>query len=200
MGEQPIGGPTSRIGFACIGERKEIGRIIERRKALAIARRLCEPVVESAAPRARDVGHHAIERDRPGLIGIEALVEEMAQEPAALREAEADRALHRRERARIVLEVTHDIAHGREAEAAHDRIFCDVDEFVYVVRREAVARSDRGWIGDVFAVDPACEFPVAARHDPARPADVVADRQDRDRRSHDRRRLPPGRNRCGRAP
>jgi hypothetical protein len=59
------------------------------------ARRLGEAVVEEAEAAAGDVGHQAIKDPAARFIGVEAEIEEVPQEAAALRDAEAVHAVDR---------------------------------------------------------------------------------------------------------
>jgi hypothetical protein len=58
-----------------------------------VARRLGEAVVEEAEAAARDVRDQAVKDFAVRLVGVEAEVEEVAEEPAALRDAEPVRAV-----------------------------------------------------------------------------------------------------------
>src|SRR4051794_11417898 len=69
-----------RIRRRQIGEWEHVGWKEDRRRWLGIARRLGKTVIEAAAPRACHVREHTVERDAALLVGIEALVEHLAQE------------------------------------------------------------------------------------------------------------------------
>src|SRR5438105_12378437 len=66
------------------GEWKDVGWIKERRIRLRVARRLGKSMVEAAASGTRGVHEESVERDTTALVGIESLVEIMADEPAGL--------------------------------------------------------------------------------------------------------------------
>ena len=72
------------------GEWKDIGRIKERRIRLCIARRLCKAMVEAAASGASGVSEESVKRDTTTLVGVETLIEVVADESARLRNAVPD--------------------------------------------------------------------------------------------------------------
>ena len=110
----------SRVRLRQVGEREEVGRIEERRDRLRVAGRLREAVVEAADARARDVDEEAVEDAPALLVGVESLREEVAQEPADLRDADAVDATRRRDDVGVVLEVRGRVADRREPETGHD--------------------------------------------------------------------------------
>src|SRR5207302_7461664 len=85
--EQPSFFLRYRIGFELIGKRKNVSRKEDRRSGLCIARRLREAIVEAAAACSRYVRENSIERESSFLIGIEALIQEIAKKSAILRNA-----------------------------------------------------------------------------------------------------------------
>ena len=90
---RPAVSPRHRIFFGLIGERKNVGRKEDRRSGLRVARRLRETIVEAAAARSGDVREDAVERDPAIFVGVESLVEKVAQEASVLRNAFAVDAL-----------------------------------------------------------------------------------------------------------
>src|SRR5690242_16274706 len=61
---------------------------------MAVARGLRESKVEAASPGAGNMGHHAIEYLSVPLVLVEPVIQIRAQESAALRNTEADRAVN----------------------------------------------------------------------------------------------------------
>src|SRR5205085_10437675 len=82
-----------RIGLLKIREREKINRIEDVRDRLAVPRGLRKAHVETPTARTGDVRPDSIEHFAILLIGVEAVVNKMAQQPPALRCPEADRTL-----------------------------------------------------------------------------------------------------------
>ena len=121
MRDERAAGAGLRVGLLDAREREDVGRIEERRVRLRVARRLREPVIEAAAARAGRVREEAVVRLPPLLVRVEALVQEVPQEPAGLGHAVGDAVLRRRRAGRIVLQKRDDVPHGRHAGADDHR-------------------------------------------------------------------------------
>lgn len=91
--EQTLIATGDRVKLRLIGERIDVGGIKEGAKAMGVARGLAEAVVEAAATGTRGMRNHAIESLAPGLQLIEALIEEMTQQTAGLRNPDGDGAV-----------------------------------------------------------------------------------------------------------
>src|SRR5438128_9508820 len=91
------------IDFRLVGERKDIGWEKYSHGRLRVARRLGEAVIKTAAAGPRYVREHAVESDATILIGVEALIQKVAQESSVLRDAFAEDAGRRRDGIRRVL-------------------------------------------------------------------------------------------------
>ncbi len=89
MREQTVRDAGVGIGLRQVGEGEDIGGIEGIQKRMAVARRLRETMVEASAPRPGHVHHHAVKYAAALLILIETVIEEGAQETAALGNAEA---------------------------------------------------------------------------------------------------------------
>ena len=85
--EQSSGLAGHGIFLGLIGERENIRGKENRRSGLRIARRLGETIVEAAAAGSGNVGENAVERDSSLFVGVEALVEKVAQKAPVLRNA-----------------------------------------------------------------------------------------------------------------
>src|SRR5258707_3132324 len=118
------------IGFGAIGEREDVGREEHRGSGLRVARRLSEPIVEVAATGACDVGEDAIEGDATFLVGVEALIKEVAQEAAILRDAFAIDARRGGDGVGSMLGVGREVANDGETASGYNRIGDDVNVFV----------------------------------------------------------------------
>ena len=79
-----------RIGLRTVGEREHVHRIQDVEVLQLIARLLAEAVIERPAAGAAHLIEHAVEHLAALLVFVEALVDEVAQEPAGLRHAPAD--------------------------------------------------------------------------------------------------------------
>ena len=93
---------------------------------MAVARRLTETDIEAAAARAAHVRPHALEDPGALFVRVEAIVQEGAQEAAALRSAEADGPLHHAG----LLQVRDIVADGRRTESGNCRILAFVDHLI----------------------------------------------------------------------
>src|SRR5258706_15494149 len=102
---------------------------------------------------------HAVEDLTSLFIGVEALVDEMPQEAATLRDAETVRHFQRGDGRRIVLAVTDEVADGRQAGANDSGVFCGVDDFVDLAGDEATVEVDGQRID---------EAPLLSGNDPPR--------------------------------
>src|ERR1700722_3534391 len=85
--KQPARSSCERILLGLIGEGKNIGREENGRSRLCVARWLSESVIEAAAARSCHVGQNAVKRDPSLFVGVETLIEKVAQEPSILRNA-----------------------------------------------------------------------------------------------------------------
>src|SRR5439155_690832 len=116
-------------------------------------------VVEAATPGAGSVHEEAVEYGAARLVGVEALVDEMSQEPARLRDAEANTPANGEGAGRVVFAVRHHVPHRGEAEADDDRVSRAIDQLVDPAGLEAPGVSDpRPTVH---------EAPLIARHDAA---------------------------------
>ena len=100
-----------------------------------IPARLGEAVVGKSLPRPGDMRHGPVEHAFPGLVGIEPLVDEVAQEPARLRDAHADRVLDARDGglgivAGIAAQERDEVARRDEREARGNSLRRRIDELV----------------------------------------------------------------------
>src|SRR5437870_5190559 len=112
-------------------------------------------MIEIPAARARDMRVDGV-KDLPSLlVGVESLVDEMAQKTSALRNAESVGAFRRRHGFWIVLAVRHEIANGRQTTSDDRWIFRGVDDFVDFSGNESAVEMHLGRTR---------EPPVAARY------------------------------------
>src|SRR5262249_52171745 len=81
--EEPAALASDGILLPGVGEREEVADRVVR-----VERGLTEAAVDLAAPRARHVRNHRVEDGAAPLVLVEAEIEQMAEEPAALRHAE----------------------------------------------------------------------------------------------------------------
>src|SRR5215510_10581974 len=82
-----------RVGLLQIGERKDVGRIEERREGAGVAGRLGEAMIEATVAASRDVRVDGVENLPVFFVGVEALIDEVAKVAAGLRDAESQRRL-----------------------------------------------------------------------------------------------------------
>ena len=115
------------IFFGLIGERKDIGREEDRRGGLRVARGLSETIVEAAAAGSGNVGEDAVERNASIFVGIESLIEEVAEEAAVLRDAFAIDARGGSDGIGGVFGVRGEVANGGEATSGDNGVGNDVD-------------------------------------------------------------------------
>ena len=105
----------------------------------------------------------AIERHAALFVGVESLIEKIAQEAAVLRDAFAVNATGWRDGLRIVFGIGSKIADCGEAEPGYDWILRDVNIFVDFAWLKAAPQMDVAVAGDELAVDGLCELPSGAR-------------------------------------
>src|SRR5207248_704562 len=94
--EQRIGNACFGIGRRSVGERKQIDREEDVEELQRVARGLTEPMIERAASGAANLIEDAVEDLASLLIGVEALIQEVAKKSTALRHAPADGVLQPR--------------------------------------------------------------------------------------------------------
>ena len=127
-------------------------------------------MVERSASGAAHLIEDAVEHLAPLLVLVEALIEEVPQKTAALRDAPADgvtEARHRVVRGRVVLHEADQIARAGQADADHPGIGAAIDNVVDAAGLEAAVE------GDGAAVD---EVPARARDDLTLRGRIVAHR------------------------
>ena len=135
-------------------------------------------MVEATAAGARGMHEHAVEGLVPALVGVEALVEEVAQEAPGLRHAEGHPEPRGEEALRVVLGVRDDVADGGETETAHDRVARAVHELVDLAGLEAARHGDVPRVLHDASVHLTSEAPVAALHHRTGREPAVAHRED----------------------
>ena len=140
---------------------------------MAIPRRLCETVVKTAAPGPGRVDDQAVEDLAVLLVGVEALIYEVAQEPPRLGDADADPVLGGEQTGRVVLGVRHHVSDGGETQSDDSWIDRPVDQLVDHAGHEAGVRANRQVL-DPELVDVRREPPVRSRNDVAAPFATVA--------------------------
>src|SRR3989442_10732318 len=116
-------------------------------------------MVEAAAPGGGRVHEEAVEDRASRLVRVEALIDEVPQEPARLRDAEADTPADGEGAGRVVFGVRHHVTHRGETDADDDRVARAVDELIDLARLEASTARDPRL--------PVREAPLITRHDAA---------------------------------
>src|SRR6266436_5341974 len=120
-----------RIGFGVVGERENVGWEKDGRGWLGVAGGLSEAMIEAAAASAGDVGENAVDGDAAFFVGIETLIQKMAEEAAVLRNAFCDDAHGGSDAAWALLFcIGGEIAEGGQAKTRDDGISDGVNEFV----------------------------------------------------------------------
>src|SRR5215216_5196022 len=114
MSQQPVGFSGPRVSLFNICEWKNICGIKEGRERAGITRRFGEAMIEAAATTARYVRINGIKHLAVALVGIESLVEKMAQESPRLRNAEPIRSTNRGYGVRLILEIRYEVANGSQ--------------------------------------------------------------------------------------
>ena len=122
-------------------------------------------MVEAPAPGAGRVHEQAVEHLASRLVGVEALIDQMPQEPAGLRDTEAEGPADPKRTGLVVLGVRHHVPHRGETHADDHRVARTVDELV-----------DLAWLEASGARDPRLvhEAPLVPRHDAASRQPAVA--------------------------
>ena len=120
------------VGFRLVGEWKDVGRIKNIEQRVPVTRGLREAVIETPAARSRHMRPKAVEHLSPLLIRVEAVIQKRAQEPAALRRSETNRAFG----LAALLHVRHVIPDRGRAQAHQRRVLCLIHDFVDAPRLE----------------------------------------------------------------
>ena len=152
--QQTVDRAGFRIGFRTIGKRKEIDRVQNVEELQRVARRLAESMVERAAAGAADLIEDAVEHAAALLVFVEALIEEMAQETAALRNAPAHRGVRAADRIRarrVVFHEADEISSSREAASKHPRAGRSIHHVVDTSGLEATVERDGSAIDETPA-------------------------------------------------
>src|SRR5262249_60515117 len=124
--------------------------------------RLREAMVEAAASRPGGVNQHAVEHFATGLVGVETLVQEVAEKASALRDAHGDRGGDRELGPRIVAGPRHDVADRGESDPDDDGIAGAIDELVDLAALEPAGEGDMRGIVHQPAILAAVERPPLA--------------------------------------
>ncbi len=82
--EQPGRDVRGGIGRRQVGKREDVDGILRRSERLGVARRLGKAVIEVPAAGAGDMDEQAVEDLTAFFVGVEALIDEVPQEAAAL--------------------------------------------------------------------------------------------------------------------
>jgi len=141
---------------------------------LGIPRRLGKPVVEAATASSRNIDQNAIESKSSFFVGIEALIQKVAQETTGLRTALTVDADRWGDGAGSVLHIGSKVAEGSKPQTRHNRICGNVDIFVDLSRLKSSVQMNKLVAGNEFAVDDVRKLPIAAWNDRSRPAARVA--------------------------
>src|SRR5204862_342918 len=94
-------------------------------------------MVEAPAPGAGRVHEQAVEHLASRLVGVEALIDQMPQEPAGLRDTEAEGPADSKRTGLVVLGVRDHVPHRGETHADDHRVARTVDELVDLAWLEA---------------------------------------------------------------
>ena len=148
--QQAVGLAGERIAQRRIGEREQVGLPGRVLRMARVAAGQAETDIGRHPPRAGDMRHQPVEHDAALQVLVEAEIEEVAQEAAGLRDAEADRAADGRMQAveqrigrrRIAAQEARDIAHRGKAHAEQRRIARRVGDLVERAGIEAVGPRD----------------------------------------------------------
>jgi hypothetical protein len=109
------------------------------------------------------VGENAVEGDAPVFVGIESLIEEVAEEASVLRNAFAVDALGRSDGFGRVFGIGGEIANGSEASAGYNGISNDVNVFVNPAGLEATIEANIAVALGELAIYDVRELPLGAR-------------------------------------
>src|SRR5882724_2957058 len=140
-----------RIGFGFVGEREDIGGEKDGGSGLGVAGGLSEAMIEAAAASAGYMRENAVDGDAAFFVGIETMIEKMAEEAAVLRNAFGYDAHGGSDGVGGMFCVGSEIAEGGEAEAGNDRISDDVNIFVDAAGLKTAAEMDGAIAGREFA-------------------------------------------------
>src|SRR5271154_3828844 len=111
------------------------------------------------------MGQDSVERNVSILVGIETLIEKVAQKASILRNAFAVNALRRGQRIARMFGIGRKVPDRSEATASDDRIGDDVNIFVDLAGLKTAIQMDMTVTRNELAVDRVGELPVSTRND-----------------------------------
>ena len=144
------------IGLRLKRERKDVGRIEKIEEGARVTRGLREPVIEAAAPAARDVRPDSVKHLLALLAGVESVVEELAQKSPALRGTDRNGMLV----PFLVLQVRDVVPNARGTQAGQRRVLPGVGHFVDPARLKPALHID---MSAIFFEPPLAARNLAAR-------------------------------------
>src|ERR1700676_445583 len=175
--EQTSGLAGLRIGLGKIGERKKIGGKEDAGERLSVARRLRETMIETLSAGTRHGGGDSVLHLPALLVGVEILVEKMAEKAPTLRNSDSVDALYGCRGLRIVFQIGEEIADSSQAEASDDWILPFVNDFIDFAGLKSAVEMNEMRIGREFAIQRMGETPLGARNRLARAIRRIAHRQ-----------------------
>src|SRR3954469_6537367 len=122
--------PSQRIAFRFVGKRKYVGREEHRGGRLSVTGGLRKAIVEATASGTGNVRQNSVERDAALFVGIESLIEQVAEKSPVLRNSFSVHTNGRCDCIRSVLGIGREIADGCETQASNDGIGNNVHVFV----------------------------------------------------------------------
>src|ERR1700722_4114783 len=125
-------------------------------------------MVEAAPARAGDVSDDAVHHLTALLVGVEVLVEKMAEKAPTLRNSDGIDTMNGRGGLRIVFQVGKEIAHRCKTEASDNGVFCFIDDLIDFAGLKSAVEVNEVRIGCKFAVHSVGKTPLTARNRLAR--------------------------------
>src|SRR5712672_472422 len=153
--------------LACF--RVSLGDIAEREHARdEVAGWLRKTFVETASAAARDMHHHAVEHRAAGEVGVETLVQELAQKAPALRNPEVIVTRCMNDGRRIMANPRHEIAHCGKARSGNKGIARAIHKAIESPGLKTAFQVNASLVRDQFAILHARKRPFAAWNDARR--------------------------------
>src|SRR6202521_1035099 len=152
-----------RVSFGEVSVGEHIRREEEAGHGLRVTRGLRESMIETAPARAGHMRNHAVYHLSPLLVGVEVLIEKMAEEAATLRNSYRIDAADRSRGLGIVLEIREEIADRSQPGAHNHRVFRFIDDLINFARQKTAIQVNEMRIAQNLAFHGTGKAPLAAR-------------------------------------
>src|SRR6267143_1134333 len=161
--EKACGFTSLRVGFGKVGVGKQIRREEDTGQGLRVTRGLRETMIETAASGASHMRNDTVHDPAALLIGVEVLIEEMAEEAATLRYSHRIDAADRSRGLGIVFKIRKEIADRSQPGTCDRGVFRFIDALINFAGQKTAVQVNEMRIGDKLAFHGMGKAPPPAR-------------------------------------